>query len=80
MERYSDWRDAATGIIPFVVPTAPASGTPPIARYALLPFQAAFALLRVTIFILSLCILTVLTEALNIVLVGIGAFHLRDAT
>ncbi|GAA5837643.1 hypothetical protein JCM5353_007446 [Sporobolomyces roseus] len=63
MEKYSKWRDASTGVAPFLLPLSPATTDSPLAL-VVLPFAYLIATVRTLLVVLLLLAQTILVEGI----------------
>lgn len=56
MEKYSAWRDASTGVLPFVLPVSPDSGSRSTIFLAVLPLQILVVAVRIVLLIFFLAL------------------------
>ncbi|ORY72733.1 hypothetical protein BCR35DRAFT_333910 [Leucosporidium creatinivorum] len=76
MEKYSNWRDPATGVAPFLVPLPPSTDSlPPIVQFIALPLAWSLGAIRTGLVLLCLLLQAVLVEGLLAVCLVIPPLH-----
>ncbi|KAF8308797.1 hypothetical protein DL93DRAFT_2086438, partial [Clavulina sp. PMI_390] len=74
MEKYSAYRDAGTGIQPFLTPLAPASASGPL-DIALVPLKYLFGTLRVLLCLITLLLYVVIVQGICLLFYPIAPLH-----